>query len=177
MTLNQLVVRLQTWNLGNVEYFFITLTHMVNLTRSSSTWKCSIYNLNRTVQSFIRDYYHCYFTHLGVFHTSVSWWFSNGVWVTVSPRDSFYYSGRSQQFWRVDCLNLPTYFQIPHGDYIECANYNWYNRFFHYYYYYYYYLLIRVFNINVSWWSFTGVWATASLLKSPGLFSVFWPFL
>ena len=24
--------------------------------------------------------------------------------------------------------------------------------------------------------SFTGVWETASLLKSPGLFSVFWPF-
>ena len=36
-----------------------------------------------------------------------------------------------------------------------------------------YYLLIRVFHINVSWWSFTGVWVTASLLKSPGLFSVF----
>ena len=34
----------------------------------------------------------------------------------------------------------------------------------------------RVFNISVSWWSFTEVWVTASLLKSPGLFSVFWPF-
>ena len=34
----------------------------------------------------------------------------------------------------------------------------------------------RVFHISVSWWSFTGVWVTASLLKSPGLFSVFWPF-
>ena len=40
---------------------------------------------------------------------------------------------------------------------------------------YYYYLLIRVFHISVSWWSFTGDWVTASLLKSPGLFSVFWP--
>ena len=37
-------------------------------------------------------------------------------------------------------------------------------------------LLIRVFHICVSWWSFTGDWVTASLLKSPGLFSVFWPF-
>ena len=45
-----------------------------------------------------------------------------------------------------------------------------------YYYYQYYYLLIRVFHISVSWWSFTGVWVTASLLKSPWLFSVFWPF-
>ena len=37
-------------------------------------------------------------------------------------------------------------------------------------------LLIRVFHISVSWWSFTGYWVTASLLKSPGLFSVFWQF-
>ena len=33
----------------------------------------------------------------------------------------------------------------------------------------------KVFHISVSWWLFTGVWVTASLLKSPGLFSVFWP--
>ena len=45
-----------------------------------------------------------------------------------------------------------------------------------YYYYYYCYLLIWVFHISVSWWSFTGVWVTASLLKFPGLSSVFWPF-
>ena len=43
-------------------------------------------------------------------------------------------------------------------------------------YYHYYYLLIWVFHISLSWWSFTGVWRTASLLKSLGLFSVFWPF-
>ena len=35
---------------------------------------------------------------------------------------------------------------------------------------------IRVLHISVSWWSFTGVWVTASLLKSPRFFSVFWPF-
>ena len=34
----------------------------------------------------------------------------------------------------------------------------------------------RVFHISVSWWSLTGVWATVSFLKSPGLFTVFWPF-
>ena len=33
---------------------------------------------------------------------------------------------------------------------------------------------LRVFHISVSWWSFTEVWVTASLLKSPGLISVFW---
>ena len=32
---------------------------------------------------------------------------------------------------------------------------------------YYCYLLLRVFHISVSWWSFTGDWVTASLLKSP----------
>ena len=37
-------------------------------------------------------------------------------------------------------------------------------------------LFIRVFHISVSWWSFTGVWVRTSLLMSPGLFSVFWPF-
>ena len=34
-------------------------------------------------------------------------------------------------------------------------------------------LLIRDFHITVTWWSFIGDWVTASLLKSPGLFSVF----
>ena len=37
-------------------------------------------------------------------------------------------------------------------------------------------LLIRVFHVSVSWWSFNGDWVTASPLKSPGLLSVFWPF-
>ena len=37
-------------------------------------------------------------------------------------------------------------------------------------------IVIRVFHISVSWWSFTGVLVTASLLKSPGLFSYFCPF-
>ena len=42
---------------------------------------------------------------------------------------------------------------------------------------YYYYYSLRVFYTSISWWSFTGVWVTASLLKSTGLFSVFWPIL
>ena len=32
-----------------------------------------------------------------------------------------------------------------------------------------------VFYINISQWFLTGVWVTASFLKSPRLFSVFWP--
>ena len=35
--------------------------------------------------------------------------------------------------------------------------------------------LLRVFHISVSWWFSADVWVTASLLKSSGLFSVFWP--
>ena len=35
----------------------------------------------------------------------------------------------------------------------------------------------RVFHISINWWFCTGVWVTASLLKSPGLVSGFWPFL
>ena len=35
---------------------------------------------------------------------------------------------------------------------------------------------LRVFYISFRWWFFTGVWVMASLLKSPGRFSVFWPF-
>ena len=37
---------------------------------------------------------------------------------------------------------------------------------YYYYHYYYYYLLIRVFQISVRWWSFIGVWVTASLQDS-----------
>ena len=35
---------------------------------------------------------------------------------------------------------------------------------------------MRVFHISFSWWFFIGVWVTANLLKSLGLFSVFWLF-
>ena len=34
---------------------------------------------------------------------------------------------------------------------------------------------LRVFHTRSSWWYFSGVWVTASFLKCPGLFSVFWP--
>ena len=37
------------------------------------------------------------------------------------------------------------------------------------------YYVLRVLYTRISWWSFTGVWVTASLLKSLGLFSVFLP--
>ena len=33
---------------------------------------------------------------------------------------------------------------------------------------------MREFHTSIRLWSFTGVWETANLLKSPGMFSVFW---
>ena len=41
--------------------------------------------------------------------------------------------------------------------------------------FYYDHYSFRVFQISISWWYFTGDWVTASLLKSPAIFSVFWP--
>ena len=38
-------------------------------------------------------------------------------------------------------------------------------------------MLIGVFHIRSSWWSYNGIWVTASLLKYSGLFSVFRPIL
>ena len=37
-------------------------------------------------------------------------------------------------------------------------------------------IIIRYFHISNSRWFFSEVWVTASLLKSPGLFLVFWQF-
>ena len=36
---------------------------------------------------------------------------------------------------------------------------------------------LSVFHTNVSWWLLTVLWVRGSLLKTPGLFSVFWPTL
>ena len=41
---------------------------------------------------------------------------------------------------------------------------------------YYYFNPLRVFHMSVNKWSSTGIWVTANLLKSPGFFSVFWPY-
>ena len=46
-----------------------------------------------------------------------------------------------------------------------------------YYYYYHCYYSFECFSHWRYWWFFTGVWATASLLKSPRLFLVSWPML
>ena len=43
--------------------------------------------------------------------------------------------------------------------------------------YYHSYYPWRVFHTSFSWWFFTVVWVTANLLKSLGLFLVFWPML
>ena len=47
--------------------------------------------------------------------------------------------------------------------------------FFNYLYHYHYFSLLRVFLTSITWYFSTVVWVTACLLKSSGLFSVFWP--
>ena len=52
------------------------------------------------------------------------------------------------------------------------------NYYYYYYYYYYYcYTPLRAFHPSVRQWFSTGVWVTASLLKSPVLLSGFWSIL
>ena len=72
--------------------------------------------------------------------------------VSSSLQDLSQYSGRPQQCCRLDSLH-------PSVIIIIIIIYS-----------------LRVFHIGVSWWLFTGVWVTASLLKSAGLVSGFWPF-
>ena len=80
------------------------------------------------------------FFSLKVFHISVSWWFSTGVWVTASLsnlQDSSHNSGWSRQCCSLDSLHPSRHFQVSHssyksfGDCTESTNYNWYNRHVH----------------------------------------------
>ena len=52
-----LMVRLQSWCLGIVKYPFIAITPRFTWISSGITCKGSIYGLNRTLQSFTKDYY------------------------------------------------------------------------------------------------------------------------
>ena len=70
-------------------------------------------------------------------------------------------------FVQVCCIH---WFHLCHHLSYTCYSFAYY-----YYYYYYCFTLLRVFHISLSWWFLTGVWVTENLLKSPGLFSVFWP--
>ena len=45
---------------------------------------------------------------------------------------------------------------------------------FHFPYHLFVFYFLRVYHFSISWWFSTGIWVTASLIKSPGLFSVFW---
>ena len=48
------------------------------------------------------------------------------------------------------------------------------SSYYYYYYNYHYYYSLQVSHISISWWSFTGVWMTASHFRFLKLFSVFW---
>ena len=73
--------------------------------------------------------------------------------------------------------SFSTEFSVPGQRRVTYPSFHIYYYYYYYYYcYYYYYSLITAFHISVSEWFFTGVWVTASLLRCPGLFLVFWPF-
>ena len=113
---------------------------------SKSSSLCT--NGNYYYYYYYYNYYYYYYYSLFV----LFWDFFISALVSPSLQDSSQYSGRSQLCRSLDVLHSS------------------------YYLYCYYYSLIRGFHISVSRWFFTGVWVTASLLKSPGLFLVFWPF-
>ena len=64
------------------------------------------------------------------------------------------------------------------SDCTKSTNYIWYHRHFHvpqFFSIIIILLFLRVFHTSVSWWFSTEVWVTANHLKSPRLFSAFWP--
>ena len=95
---------------------------------------------------------------------------------------------------RIHQLHLVDMFICPFLDYNQCSHNYWHGSsckvllfqclflglgiylFYHILWLIYYYSL-QAFHTSVNWLSFTGVWVTASLLKSPGLSSVFWTIL
>ena len=82
-----------------------------------------------------------------VFHTCVCWWFFTGQWVRAIVSSTF-----------AILLHI-IYFHVN----IVGLN----GVVLHHY---------EFFTSVFCWWFFTGDWVTASLLKSPGFVSVFWPF-
>ena len=73
-------------------------------------------NLNNfSHYNYIWNYYYYFFW---VFHTSVSWWFFTGVWVTASL---FKFPGHFSVFWPIskcwslDALHLSSEFQVFHS--------------------------------------------------------------
>ena len=117
-----------------------------------------------------------------VIYTSVSRWFptrvtasrfkSPGLFSVFRPILTMLQLGWSPLVFLFPSLPVP-------GDCNERTNYDEYDRYFYGLYFFqifnkvealkreYYYYPFSFFHISFSWWSFTGVWVTASLLKSP----------
>ena len=106
---------------------------------------------------------------LPTFSQDFFWWSLEYAWQQVSSglQDSLQYCGRSQQCCSLNGLDLNSS-SLPSKPLVifSSAPFTPITSL----------LFIRAFHISVSWWSFTGNWVTVCLLKSPGLFSVFWSF-
>ena len=91
-----------------------------------------------------------------LFFTTASWWVLPRFWMTASPH-------KSTGVFSVLCPILMLLF-----------GWSPLVRLFPRHYYYHYFTPWRFLHTSVTWWSSTGVWMTTRLLKSLGLFSVFW---
>ena len=159
---------------------------------------CASSHITFCARLLLTGYYYHYFTLLRVFHIRVSWWFFTEVWVTASlfkcpelfsvfwPVLVILKSGWSLLvFW---FLSPPVSFTNPSGIILSAPNAIgicitlMFHSFFSSQTRSRSLLLLllysfRAFHISVNWWFYTRVWVRASLLKSPGLVSGFWPFL
>ena len=106
--------RIQIW--GNL----LSLRHWKTILLKLEWKTCKEYdddnsnNRNNYYYYYYYYYYYCYyyFTLLRVFHSSISWWFFTGVWVTASLQDSSQYSGQSQQCCSLDGFHSSSYLQV-----------------------------------------------------------------
>ena len=171
------------------------LEKLIPLCRDAVSTFCSPSRLGH--RFFLYHYYYYYYFTYMIYLMVSHWSLSDNKFLQVSRTLVFWLIFIVLSFgWCPLVLLFPSH-PVPLSIIwwlIECTNYNWYHYHFHvpqlfqfssnilvltflfaFFYNYYYYYSLRVFHISVNWWSFTKVRVTASLLKSPGLFSVFWP--
>ena len=143
-------------------------------------------------QSFLVLYSFSYIMLYLLINHFTPWEFSTPVWAVGPSLESEWelvssalqnseYSGQCQQSCSLNSLDSSLIFKLYQSWFrffmgrSKYINDNWYHCHPHILHYIIIYSF-RIFHISISRWFFTGVWVTASLLKSPGFVSGFWPF-
>ena len=112
-------------------FYFYLLIIMRSGLLAGIRWSVCMLKSHRSLYYY---YYYYYFTHLRVFHTSVSWWFSIGVWVRTSLLKSL---GLYLVFWPISTVLMVLLFPSPLFPVLilwwvyECAISNWYHFYCH----------------------------------------------